>query len=268
MSAALRVLVTGASSGIGEAVAHEYAARGAQVALFARRRERLEAVAAECRRRGAAEALVVAGDTTARPDVHAAAGALVAAWNGVDRAYLNAGGGNIGRDRWHYLDCCSDDATGAAHFSADAAEHLMRTNYLGQVYWLEELFAIMRGAGGAIAITGSMAADNLLPRSGPYTASKMALRGLVDGLRLDACGLGVQLTLIEPGFVVSEQTGGERDLPFLVDTPRAARVIVRGVERGRARIRVPWQLSVANRLSFLVPRPLYLRLAARRSRGP
>src|SRR5262245_20076962 len=125
MADPLHVLITGASSGIGEAVALAYAQRGAHLALFARRKARLEAVAAACMEKGAAEARVLQGDTTVRDDVKAAALAIEEAWPRVDRAFLNAGTSfSIDKEgeRSHFLECCSSGNVTAEDFSADVVE--------------------------------------------------------------------------------------------------------------------------------------------------
>jgi len=116
----------------------------------------------------------------------------------------------------------------------------------------------MRTAGGGrIAFTGSMAADGLLRRSGPYAASKTALRALVDGLRPDACALDIKLTLLEPGFVTSGMTENiHYRMPFLVDADTAGEAFVRGIEAGRERVRVPWQMSALNQMARLIPAPV------------
>ena len=255
------VLITGASSGIGQAVAQHYAALGAHLALFARRRERLEDVAARCRELGAREARVLVGDTTDRARVLEACDDI-GAWPRIDRAYLNAGGTrDDGRraERSHHLQCCSTD------FSAESTEWIMRVNYLGAIYWLEPLLARMQQQGdGRIVFMGAMSADRSPPGSGAYAASKAALRALVDGLRADAARFGVRLCLVEPGYVVSEETAGYCfKMPFLQPTDKAAARIVRGVESGERVIRFPWQLSILSRMGAAVPRALYDRWAAR-----
>jgi NAD(P)-dependent dehydrogenase (short-subunit alcohol dehydrogenase family) len=253
----LHVLVTGASSGMGEELAYAYAALGASVALFARRRDRLEHVAAECLARGATQALALPGDTTLAADVIAAARTLAMGWPRIDRAFLNAGGGG-GATSWDPVSCCSDPALTPQHFSAAYAAELMQLNYGGSLLWLEQLFPEMaRTGGGKIALTGSMAADGLLLSSGPYMASKMAVRGLVLGLRAQAAALSIDLALIEPGFVDTPQTGGKRDLPFLISATEAARQISNQLERGVTTIRVPRAMSVSNRLAGWLPTTLY-----------
>ncbi len=256
-SAPAHVLITGASSGIGEELALAYAARGAAVALLARRRPQLEEVAARCRARGAAETLVLASDVTQPDQVAEAARAIAGAWPRIDRAYLNAGGGG-GAASWKTIACCDDQSLTAREFSAARATELMQLNYGGAVLWLEQLLPRMAASGGGkIAVTGSMAADGLLLASGPYMASKMAVRGLVLGLRGEAAAMGIELILVEPGFIDTPQTGGKRNLPFLMSSRQAGQRIAEEVERGACTIRVPWQLSIANRLAHLLPRAVY-----------
>jgi NAD(P)-dependent dehydrogenase (short-subunit alcohol dehydrogenase family) len=260
---ALHVLVTGASSGIGEELAYAYAGRGAALALVARRRPALEEVAARCRARGAALALVLDSDVTQPDQVAEAARTIAGAWPRLDRAFLNAGGGG-GAASWKTIACCDDRGLTARQFSAAHAAELMQLNYGGALLWLEQLLPRMAASGGGkIAVTGSMAADGLLLASGPYMASKMAVRGLVLGLRGEAAAMGIQLTLVEPGFIDTPQTGGKRDLPFLMSSRQAGRQIAEEVERGACTIRVPWQLSLANRLARLLPRAVYAAAMAR-----
>ncbi|HZF53054.1 MAG TPA: SDR family NAD(P)-dependent oxidoreductase [Polyangiaceae bacterium] len=256
--AGTRVLVTGASSGIGEAVAFEYARRGARLALFARGREGLEEVAARCRTLGAEEARVLVGDTTDKAAVEAAAAELAAIWPRIDRAFLNAGGYGV-RDR-DGMAHARDVEWSVGGFSAASTERVMRLNYLGVVYWLEALLpAMRRERSGTIAVTGAQAADRAHPKHGPYAASKAAVRALVDSLRPDAGRYGVRLCLIEPGCVESGMTRASccDEMPFIQPTDRSAERIVRGVEGGEAVIRFPWYASAISRLAAAVPRPIF-----------
>jgi NAD(P)-dependent dehydrogenase (short-subunit alcohol dehydrogenase family) len=254
----LHVVITGASSGLGAAIAVAYARRGARVALFARRRDALEAVAARCVAAGAADAVVLVGDVTRRDDIARGFVHLAGIWGRLDRAVLNAGIALSDATARSFAECCTSEAQTAAAFDAGTAESVMRTNYLGVVFFLEPVLAWMRaGGGGRIAVTGSMAADGLLERSGPYMASKTALRALVRGLRADACAFDIKLTMLEPGFVQTEMTDGVRyRMPFLVTAPHAAEAFVNGIEAGRESVRVPWQMSVFNRIARWVPATL------------
>lgn len=250
------VLVTGASSGIGAAVAEAYARRGSHLALLARRGERLEQVAARCRELGAAEARVLVADVRVREQVDRALAGL-ADWPRLDRAYLNAGSAGRSGPTPAFWRCCAATEHGAAAFDAAAAAEPLRANYLGVVYCLEPVLARMRAQGsGAIAVTGSMSVDGLLVGSGPYSASKAAVRALLEGLRHDAARFGVQLTLIEPGFVTTEMLDGHRWVPFERSAADAAARFVAGVEAGETVIRYPWQMSALARAGKLIPRPV------------
>jgi NADP-dependent 3-hydroxy acid dehydrogenase YdfG len=266
---ALNVLVTGSSSGLGEEIAYGYARRGAKLALFARRRERLEHVARACLAQGAKEAIVLAYDTTSRSDIAAATKELDERWGRIDRAFLNAGGGRMPDPKDPVLEdklfqCCSGDESSVTAFSADSAEWIMRLNYLGVVYWLEPLLERMRKQrSGTIAVTGSLSADGNLLRSGPYTATKVAVRALLEGLRFDALKFGVRLCLIESGWFVSELTDPHAKVPFLLPTAEAAAQAVRGVEAGKSVIRFPWQMSVLSRMGASLPRGLRERILDR-----
>jgi len=259
----LRVVITGGSSGIGAELARQYADRGARLALFARRRARLDDVAAVCRSRGAAEVLVMPGDTTDIGAVRDAARVMVGAWGGVDRAFLNAGGYAVGSRA--EMARTRDVEWTAAGFTAVSAEEVMRVNYLGVTYWLEQVLPLMRAQGsGTIAVTGAQAADRGYPLHGPYAAAKSAVRALFDALRADAARWGVTMCIIEPGCVESGLTENQccDDMPFLQPTGRAVAAFIAGVEAGRPVVRWPAHASLLSRLAAAVPRPLFDRWAA------
>lgn len=262
---ALRVLVTGGSSGIGAEIARQYATRGARLALFARRAGKLAEVAAECRARGAAEVRIVPGDTTDPARVAAAAAEVLGAWGTVDRAYLNAGGYDVADPE--QMQRARDVEWTAAGFRAAAAEAVMRVNYLGVTYWLEALLPALRAhRGGTIAVTGAQTADRGFPAHGPYAAAKAAVRALCDSLRADAARYGITISLIEPGCVASQLTENHccDEMPFLQRTDVAVERFIAGVEAGRAVVRWPARASVTSRLAAAVPRPLFDRWAMRK----
>ena len=261
----LAVIVTGGSSGIGAEIARQYAARGARLALFARRADRLEAVAAECRARGAADVHVLPGDTTDPVQVERAARAVVDRWGRIDRAYLNAGGYDVADAT--EMRRARELSWTAAGFRADAAEAVMRVNYLGVTYWLEAVLPVMRARrAGTIAVTGAQTADRGFPAHGPYAAAKAAVRALCDSLRADASRFGIRISLIEPGCVESQLTANHccDEMPFLQKTDVAVARFIAGVEAGRAVVRWPPRASIASRLAAAVPRPLFDRWAVRK----
>lgn len=261
-SAQLKVLITGASYGIGAELARQYAAKGAQVALFARRADKLEEVAQQCEALGASATLCLPGDTTKPEDVAAASAKILETWGRVDRAYLNAGG--YGARDSEELASTRDIAWTTTGFSADATERVMRLNYLGAVYWLEHMLAHMRCEGqGTIAVTGAMAGDRGHPKHGPYAATKAALRALFDSLRADAARYGITMVLIEPGCIESGLTEAHccDEMPFLQRTDKAVSAFITAVERGDRVVRFPWRGSVASRFVALLPRAIFDRWA-------
>jgi NAD(P)-dependent dehydrogenase (short-subunit alcohol dehydrogenase family) len=262
---ALRVVVTGGSSGIGAEIARQYAAGGARVAVFARRRAKLEEVAAQCRALGAADAGVLEGDTTDATRVAGAAATLTERWGGIDRAFLNAGGYGVTDSR--EMQRARDVEWTTIGFRAAAAEAVMRVNYLGVTYWLEAVLPVMRAQrAGTIAVTGAQTADRGFPAHGPYAASKAALRALCDSLRPDAARFGITLSLLEPGCVESELTENHccDSMPFLQPTAKAVARFVAGVERGRAVVRWPAHASLSSRLAAAVPRSIFDQWAIRK----
>lgn len=254
----LSILITGASSGIGAEYARQYAARGAKVALLARRADRLAAVAEECRQRGAPAALVLPADVT---DAVACADAVARAdaeLGGLDRAILNAGGYGVRSSA--ELAHARDIDWSAGSFSPEAAQKVMALNYGGTVNCLGPVLAAMRPRhAGVVAVTGAQAADRGYPLHGPYAAAKAAVRALFDALRADAARFGIALVLVEPGCVTSELTEHNccDEMPFLQPTDRAVRAFIEGIEARRAVVRFPLHGSLLSQAAAAVPRALF-----------
>jgi NADP-dependent 3-hydroxy acid dehydrogenase YdfG len=187
-------VVTGASAGIGRATAARLARGGMKVALFARRLERLEALAAELEGAAAGtELLPVAVDLRDEGQILAGFEAVRARWGGVDVLVNNAG---LGR---------------AAPLTTGATEdwrEMLEVNVLGLCNCTREAVADMRRRGdeGHVLHVSSMAAHRVPPGSGVYSATKYAVRSLTEGLRqeLHELGSGVRVTAVSPGFVETE----------------------------------------------------------------
>lgn len=223
-------VVTGASSGIGRALAVELAREGYRVGLIARRADRLEAVVAEIRAAGDSAECVPAA-VTGRDEVRRAIGALTERLGPVDLLVANAGIG-LGTD--------------ALVPAADALEAEFRVNVFGVFYAVEAVVPSMieRGAGHVVVIS-SLAAHRGLPGAAGYCASKAALTRLVEGLRPDWARAGIVATTVHPGYVRSEMTARNRfRMPLLMDTDRAARLIARAIRRKRKVYEFPWRMSL------------------------
>lgn len=179
------VLLTGASAGIGAATARELAGRGARLALVARRRELLDEVAADCRRLGSPESVVLPADLA---DLAAAAKVAEDAWaalGGLDAVVNNAG---IPKRRRVLL------------LTAAEVEEVMRVNYLSPVRIMLALLPRMCERGhGVIVNVGSLAGRLGSPQEAAYSASKFALSGFTETAAVDLAGSGVELRLVQPG---------------------------------------------------------------------
>ena len=210
------ILITGASSGVGAALAVRLARHGGRLALTARRAERLEAVAEDVRRQGGRTRELAARVATEQGPV--------------DVAFLNAGLGG---------------PTALTRFSAEKVRYMFEVNVFGVVNWLEQLLPDMISRGqGVIAVTSSLAAMRGIPTGGAYSASKAAVSTLIESLRAEARARGLQMSIIEPGFFKSELTEKNNfPMPFLLETEDAARIMEQEVAEGRERIRFPWQFA-------------------------
>jgi len=237
-----RVLITGASSGIGSALARELANHGCRLFLVARRLERLEALARDLDTTGV-EVGYAWCDVADESSVRQAARQLEEQFGGVDVVILNAGiGGRFD----------------VRNFRAADVEQVIKVNYLGAVYWLEHTLPyLVKQQAGAVVGISSLAAVRGLPGSGAYSASKAALSTFLESLRLELRPLGIHVLTVEPGFVRTEMTAGLKSMPFMLEAGDAARRIVRALRRRRAVLRFPLVPAAAMRLIGLLPVAVY-----------
>jgi short-subunit dehydrogenase len=235
------ILITGASSGIGEALARAYAAPGVALALTGRDQARLAAVAAACRVLGAvvrAEAL----DVCARERL-AVWIAEVDAAAPLDLVIANAG---------------VSAGTGAGVETAAQARRLLDTNVGGVVDTVLPAVELMRPRGhGQIAIMASLAAFRGFPGAPAYCAGKAAVKVWGEALRGELHEAGIGVSVVCPGYVKSRMTAGNSfHMPLLMEADRAARIIRRGLARNKARIAFPWRLYAAVWLISVLPQSL------------
>ncbi len=233
------ILITGASSGLGAALAREWAAPGVLLALSGRNAERLEAVAADCRAKGATvEAQVL--DVTDRAGMEAWISGLDAR-QPIDILVANAGiSGGTG-------------ALGGEH--ADQVRGIFAVNLDGVLNSVLPAIEPMRARGrGRIALIASLAGYRGMPTAPAYCASKAAVKVWGEGLRGWLAGDGISVSVICPGFVKSRITdANDFPMPFLMEADRAARIMRQGIEAGRARIAFPWPMALAVWLLALLP---------------
>jgi short-subunit dehydrogenase len=223
------VFITGASSGIGAALAREFARQGADLALAARREERLASLAAEIERQGR-RALALRCDVTVDGDVERAAAATRAAFGRIDVVVANAGFGVVGP---------------VAGLALEDYRRQFETNVFGVLRTIYATLGDLTASRGRLVILGSVSGHIATPGSSPYAMSKFAVRALAEALGYELAPRGVAVTLISPGFVESEirrvdNRGAMREeapepIPrwLVMQTPAAARQIVRAVGRRR-----------------------------------
>jgi short-subunit dehydrogenase len=183
------VVLTGASSGIGRALALRLSSERPRLVLAARDEARLREVEALCRERGA-ETLVVKTDVSSREACEGLVHRALEAFSGIDVLLLNAGIGMIAR---------FDEVKDPLVF-----ERLMQVNYLGAVYPTYYALPALKTSRGQIVVISSLAGLTGVPTRTGYAASKHAVFGFFDSLRIELRGTGVDVTIAAPDFVVSE----------------------------------------------------------------
>ena len=242
------VLITGASSGIGAALAEAYAAPSMTLSLMGRDRQRLAAVAERCRNAGAGVRPVNIDVTDKAATADAIAEADAAA--PLDLVIANAGisGGTSG----------NGEAEGQARL-------IFSVNLDGVLNTVHPAIAALRRRGrGQIGLMSSLAAFRGFAGAPAYCASKAAVRVYGEALRGALRTDGIAVSVICPGFVRSPMTAvNDFPMPFLIDAPRAARIIKRGLARDRARIAFPWQTYLGAWLAATLPPALVDRLVRR-----
>ncbi len=235
------VAITGASRGLGAALAEVFAAPGVRLSLSARHAGRLRAVAEACRRHGAIVATAVVDVT----DRAAVTGWLEAADRAAPVDLLIANAGCTGG---------LDPRTGDDN--PETVRTLFAVNVQGVVDTVTALLPQMRARGeGRIAVVSSLAAYCPVPGAAGYAASKAAVKAWAEALRSRVAGDGVVVSVICPGFIDTPMTRRlvSRARPMPIDAPAAARRIRAGVERGRPLIAFPTVFALGVRLLPLLP---------------
>jgi short-subunit dehydrogenase len=230
-SSSLRVLITGASSGLGAEMARQLAAEGARVAITGRRAEKLEQAAGLARKAGAKDVIALLGSASEHETVARHYAEIKTRWGGLDWAILNAG---------------ISEAVNALNFSAKPFRNTFETNIFGAAEWMEAVLPDMIAQNsGTIAGISSLASFRGLPNSGAYSSSKAAFNTLLEAARIDLRETGVRVVTVCPGFVKSEITAANdpRDMVFLLETADGAKRILDGIRAGRRIVHFPWPLS-------------------------
>jgi short-subunit dehydrogenase len=224
------VLITGASSGIGEGLALQLAQAGAKLTLAARRREQLEAVARKIAAQGGAVPILAPCDVARDGDIELVLAESVRRWGKLDVVFANAGFGVVG---------------GFKKLSVGDYRRQFETNVFGVLRTIYAALPELEKSRGNLAITGSVSGWVSPPGASPYCMSKFAVRALANSITPELRRVGVKLTLISPGFVVSNirrvdnrgtaHPDAADPVPAWIQMPteKAARQILHAVARGK-----------------------------------
>jgi len=251
--ASLKVFITGASSGIGAALARHYAEQGATLGLAARRQQALTDLLADLPGHHAAYAL----DVSDAPALAAAAADFMARHGAPDIVIANAGV-SVGT-----LSECPEDLA--------AFRKVMDTNVFGMAATFAPFIGPMAAAGGDRRLVGiaSVAGIRGLPGAEAYSASKAAAIAYLESLRLEMAPKGIKVVTIAPGYIETPMTAiNPYPMPFLLPAAEAARRFARAVAKGTSYTVIPWQMGVVAKVLRLLPNWLYDRLFTQAPRKP
>ena len=248
----LKVVITGASSGIGEALAREYAGRGATLALIARRADLL----AELKNTLPATVATYAADVREAQAMQQAADDFVSRFGCPNVVIANAG---ISRGT---LTEKAEDL--------EAYQNILDTNIMGMVKTFQPYLERMREERrGTLVGIASISGFRGLPGAGAYSASKSAVISYLESLRVELRGSGVSVLTVCPGYVATAMTANNPyPMPFIISAEAAAKKIIRAIDQQRKFLVIPWQMAFLGRILKILPRGLYDRLFAKAPRKP
>ena len=244
------IFLTGASSGIGEALALAMATRVATLGLVARRGELLKELAEKCERNGG-RARYFAVDVTDAKAVAEAAQSLRNEFGKIDILIANAGvGGNNAETR---------------NFNAEAVAQVININLLGAVNAVSAVLPpMLENKSGHLVAVSSLAGFRGLPKSAAYSASKAGMTAFFESVRLDVQDRGVAVTIIQPGFIKTPLTSGRANkMPFLMELEDSIPLFLSAIERRKKFAAFPWQLATFVRAAQVFPAWLYDGIAGR-----
>ena len=237
------LLITGASSGIGYELAYQLARKGNRLVLVARRGNELERLRQQLPEQEKNH-LSFKCDVSDAGQVKDVCQQIIDAGIHLDVLLLNAG---------------VSGGFQIKEIDLDTFRQQIETNFFGAVYFVKNLVPHMiQRKSGIIAVNGSLAGYRGMPNAAAYSAAKGALMNFIDSIRIDLWTYKIQCTLISPGFVKTPMTDkNDYMMPFLMPVDKAAKIIIRGLEKGRTEIHFPYRLSVIAKISRLLPNRFY-----------
>ncbi|TSA30374.1 MAG: SDR family NAD(P)-dependent oxidoreductase [Ignavibacteriales bacterium] len=241
------VLITGASTGIGKAIAQKLMNENCKLVLLSRRTELIEEYLNQAQLTNN-KPLILKCDVSKKEEIVSAYKQIKEKFGKVDIAILNAGIG-------HHVT--------VENYNSQFAEETFGTNIFGIVYWVEQLLPeFVKRREGIIVGVSSLADNRGYSGSGFYCASKAAASIYLEGLRVELKPYGIKVITIKPGFVKTPMTDkNEFKMPLLMPAEKAAHIIIDGIKKEKRVIQFPWQMVLISRLVGLLPGSLYEWLA-------
>ncbi len=237
----LKVFITGASSGIGKALAQQYAAQGATLGLVARRGELLETLKAQLN----CPCMIFSADVGDTDALRGAAQQFIEQFGVPDIVIANAGvsAGTLTENQ-------NDNQTFEAIFAI---------NVFGMVSTFQPFIQAMKQAGqGQLVGIASVAGIRGLPGAGAYSASKAAAISYLESLRVELAPAHIQVTTIAPGYIRTPMTDvNAYPMPFLMDVDSAARKFVAAIAKKSRFVVIPWQMGLLAKLMRIIPPALW-----------
>ncbi|OBI80112.1 SDR family oxidoreductase [Mycobacterium sp. E740] len=223
-----KILITGASSGLGAGMARAFAAKRRDLALCARRTDRLDELKAElCERHPGITVAVAALDVNDHDQVPKVFAELADELGGIDRIIVNAG---VGKGA----------ALGSGKLWANKAT--IETNLVAALVQIETALEMFKQAGGGhLVLVSSVLSNKGVPGvKAAYAASKAGVSSLGESLRAEYASGPIAVTVLEPGYIESEMTAKAGSTMLMVDNETGVRAMVDAIERERGRATVPW----------------------------
>jgi short-subunit dehydrogenase len=234
---ALKIIITGASSGIGQALAKEYDKQGVVIGLLARRKDKL----IELQKTLSCKSLIFSVDVTDLAQCRWAAEEFMALYGTPDIVIANAG---------------ISSGTLTENFSdLETFKKIIDTNLTGVTHTFYPFIQPFkkRGSGHFVGIS-SVAGIRGLPGAGAYSASKAALTNYLESLRIELSSANINVTTIAPGYIKSPMTDeNDFSMPFLMPTHKAARSMIKAIKAKKKYAIIPWQINFIGRIMYLLP---------------
>lgn len=248
----MKVFITGASSGIGFALAQQFAQNGATLGLVGRRLDALETLRAKLP--GHHE--VYAVDVNDEVNLHNCASHFISL-HGAPDVVIAGAGISVGTLTEHYEDL-------------EQIRRVVSTNLFATASTFHPFIESMKAAGkGTLVGIASVAAIRGLPGAGAYCASKAGVVQFCESLRVELYGTGIKVTTILPGFIDTPMTkANPYKMPFLMPVEDFAVQAVRAIEKQVSYRVIPWQMGVLAKIMRLIPNALYDKILSKRKRKP